>query len=157
PRKEKDPADSKKEREVKGKLFVLMDVVPGSGDRMLDTGMKAFLANFDVDLGDERILRPVRNAPPAQVIVMTNPELRERHPRAPTSPDPMWMTAVRPVHPRRAGGPRPGEPSRYQADRLIVTAPPILQQTGVWAEADLRPPQQVVEEYFANRQGELRT
>jgi hypothetical protein len=160
PRKEKDPADPKKEkeREVKGKLFVLMDVVPGSGDRMFSTGLEPVLGDFDVDVGNERILRPIEGGRPEQVLVMTNPELRERNPLAANITDPLWMTDVRPVQPR-SPSPRPGEPppmSRYQADRLMVTAPPLLQRTPVWAEADLRPPQQVIAEYVDKRQDELR-
>ncbi len=143
--KEKDPADpsKEKERDIKGKLYVLMGVVPGPGDKMVSTGLEGLLSEFDVDVGNERILRPVKGARPDQVYVMTNPELRDRNPLAANITDLVPMTDLRPVQPRSAA-PQPGQAPHYQSDRLMITAPPIIQRTPVWAEADLRSPEAVI-------------
>jgi hypothetical protein len=149
--KEKDPADpsKEKERDVKGKMYVLMGVVPGPGDKMVSTGLEPFLGEFDVEAGNERILRPIRGGRPDRVMVMTNPELRERNPLAANITDPIWMDDLRPVQPR-SSAPQPGQPPRFQSDRLMITAPPILQRTPVWAEPDLRSPDLVIADLEKN-------
>jgi hypothetical protein len=144
--KEKDPADpsKEKERDIKGKMYVLMGVVPGPGDKMVSTGLEGLLSELDVDVGNERILLPIKGGRrPDQVYVMTNPELRDRNPLAANITEIVPMTDLRPVQPRSAA-PQPGQPPRYQADRLMITAPPIIQRTPVWAEADLRSPEAII-------------
>ena len=77
----KDPADPNKQR--KGKLMVLLDVVPGEGSGMADLGLEQFLAEFDVIRSSgipwpSSILRSGLNG----FLVITNPKLRGRNPLA---------------------------------------------------------------------------
>src|SRR5262249_19574027 len=50
----------------------------------------------------------------------------------------------------RGGGQRLGEPSggRYQSDTLMLTAPPIIQQSEVFTSDDMRSPELVVADFL---------
>jgi hypothetical protein len=158
PRKEKDTADPKKERTIKGKLFALMDVVPGPGDRMLQTGLEPLLAEFDLEVSNDRILRPVQGGRPNEVYVMANqnPDVRARNPLAANLNDRVPMIDLRPVQAHASE--RPGAPGRYQTDTVLLTAPPIIQLNGapVWAEPDLRSAQQIINEFTGDKLRDLR-
>jgi hypothetical protein len=153
PHKEKDPLDEKKERERKGKLMVLAGVVAGPDDKMAPLGLDRLLADYDVDVTNERVLLTARDAHPERVVVTPNQDLKGRNPLATLFEGfPIQMKDVRVVRPRSAG-PRPGEAPRLQAVELLATIHPIFQGgTGVVAETDMRPAADVMADYFKSRE-----
>jgi ABC-type uncharacterized transport system len=126
------PADPTKK---KGKLFVLFDVVVTAENTMVRTGLEAFLKEFNVEVGNERVLSfPSVSDNPAQVIVMFNPDLPPENPLLATFGRQLIpLYNVRPVKPMSSppGGP-PG--SELRAESLLI-APFSL---GIWAEPDLQ-------------------
>jgi hypothetical protein len=155
-RKEKDPLDEKKERERKGKLMVLAGAVAGPDGKMASLGLERLLADYDVDVTNERVLRATREPRPDRVIVTPNPDLKGRNPLATLFEGiGIPMSDVRVIRPRTAG-PRPGEMPRWQAVELMATAHPIFQQSYVIAETDMGPPAEVMADYFEKRRDELK-
>jgi hypothetical protein len=126
------PADPTKK---KGKLFILFDVVLTAENKMVRTGLEDFLKEFNVDVGNERVLSlPSISDNPAQVIVLFNPELGPENPLLATFGRQMIpLYNVRPVKPISAppGGP-PG--SELRAESLLIAPASV----GIWAEADLQ-------------------
>jgi hypothetical protein len=149
PRKEKDPLDEKKERERKGKLMVLAGVVAGENDKMAPLGLDRLLADYEVDVTNERVLRATREPRPERVLVTPNPDLKGKNPLATLFEGfGVQMSDVRVIRPR-SGGARPGEAPKFQASELLTTAHPIFQQSYVFAETDLRPAADLLADYFA--------
>jgi hypothetical protein len=129
----------------KGKLVVLLGVIVGPDKQMNRTGLESFLAEYNVTVGNDRILSPDDNNPNSQIVV-ANPQpsgpnalahgLRELE---------MLMTDVRTVKPREDRMP-PGVGGNYQPDILLIT-------TGryVWAETNLDDPRDVWDGYKKSR------
>jgi len=154
--KEKDPADPTKDRQRKGKLMVLAGVVAGPDDRMLPLGLDRLLADYDVNVSADRVLRAKPDQHPEGVVVSPNPDLKGKNPLATLFEDKfIIMNELRVVRPGSAA-PRPGEPPPFQSVELISTAPPIIQQSYVIADPDLRPGVEVMSDYFEKRRDELR-
>jgi hypothetical protein len=132
-----DPPDATK---MKGKLMVLLDVAVTPQNTMRETGLEKLLAEYNVQVGNERVLKlPVLlgvggdllPASPLVLLVQPNPDLADRNPIAKEFQDePFQVYNVRPVQPAQAG--RPGG-SRYSAESLLVTYPRLP----VWVEPNL--------------------
>jgi hypothetical protein len=153
PHKEKDPV-TEKERQRKGKLMVLADVVPDERDRMKPLNLDKLLAEYEVDVSNERVLRITDDHFPERVLVTANPDLRGRNPLATLfAGKGIYMNDVRVVRAAKAPG-RPGEAPHYQATELLVTAHPVSTGTLVMGETDLRPPRQMME-YYQKHENEL--
>jgi hypothetical protein len=156
-RKEKDPNDSGKQVERKGKLMVLAGVVAGRDEKMVPLGLDKLLAEYDVKLTDDRVLRAARDEHPEIIMVTPNSDLKGKNPLATLFEGvPIVMRDVRVVRP---GGPagRPGEPQRFQATELLATVHPLFTGgRGVIAESDLGPPADVMGQYFEKRIDDLR-
>ncbi|MFL5243254.1 MAG: Gldg family protein [Gemmataceae bacterium] len=125
-----NPTDSSK---PKGKLVVMLDIVTeGQPPVSVRTGLEALLAGFNVEVGNDRILRlDERN--PERVLVVANPELRETNPVA-TALEGVGFnwSRVRTVQPKMEGNPmQPG--STFRAEPLLVA---IAQPNQIWAETD---------------------
>jgi hypothetical protein len=153
------PKDTKKK---KGKLVVFMDVVAQAG-KMVKTGLEALLAEFNVDVGDNRILtadrQSLKRAPdqsikmvaevPTYIQTTSNAALIERNPIAKAFSDKGFpMLDARTVKPLARGGPERGN---YQAEVLLQ----VMNSTS-WAEDNLaKEPEQLVYDYLNNRPKEL--
>jgi hypothetical protein len=123
------PADPKKK---KGKLVVLLDVRIRE-DKMVQTGLESFLTEFNVDVGNNRILNA--SLPnPLQVYVVANPGLRSTNNLAAAfSGEVIIMYDVRTVRPRpRSNLPSGG--STFQAEPLLLVPPGL----NVWADENLQ-------------------
>jgi hypothetical protein len=154
--KEKDPTDSSKQIERKGKLMVLTGVVAGQDERMAPLGLDKLLSDFDVKLSDERVLRFVRpDEHPEVVMVTPNPELKGKNPLATLfEMRAIPMREVRVVRPGSAAPPPPGgAPPRFQSSELMVTLHPAFQQgDAVIAETDLAPAADVIAQFIKKGQ-----
>lgn len=151
--KEKDPVNPEKDRQRKGKLMVLADVV-AENDRMKPLNFDKLLSEYDVDVTNERVLRidprhPFDGREAELVHVTPNPDLKGRNPLATLFQGrAVLMNDVRVIRPHSA--PHPGEGPRYQAVELLVTVHTISSGYFVMAESDLRPPAQVLKRYEKN-------
>jgi hypothetical protein len=140
------PPDPKK---PKGKLVVLMDVVASRSDgKMVQTGLESWLGEFNVEVGNTRIMTPTRL--PSYIRVTANARLRQTNPVASAfSGDILPLYNVRSVRSRGAT-PGPGS-SDFQANPLLVAIEPY------WLEDDLQTePSKLLNDYFQNRVQELR-
>jgi hypothetical protein len=122
----------------KGKLIILLDVVVGPNERMVQTGLEPLLKEFGVEAAPERILQPnVKN--PDVVTIRINPRLPESNPLATALKGfAVPMFDVRPVRPLTDA--RPGA---YQAEILAVAYSPA----GLWPETNLSDPVRLVAKY----------
>jgi hypothetical protein len=124
------------DKKKKGKLFILFDVVPSGETTMAQTGLESFVKEFNVEVGNERILTlsPITQTP-AQVVVVANPDLsRANNPLGPVFRNRVLLLyEVRPVRPQTAAATPPGG-STYNAEPLLYAA--ASQQ--IWLERDLR-------------------
>ncbi len=157
--KEKDPVDPSKTRERKGKLMVLADVVPDpETNRMASLNLEQLLGEYDVDVTNERVLRLPQNPQdprPERVAVMPKPELKGSNPLATLFEGAgIYMNDVRVIRTRRAPAPE-AEGPRYEAVELVVTVNAFAGGSFVIGETDLRPPQQVIKDYFTKHPEEL--
>jgi hypothetical protein len=142
------PADPKK---PKGKMVVLLDVVPSRTDnRMFQTGLESFLNEFNVEVENSRIMVP-SDRQPLSARVTANPQLRQINPVAAAFEGELLpLYNVRPVRPRSGVTPEGG--SEFQANVLLMAMPLC------WKEEDIRTdPYQLWNDYQKNRMQELRT
>jgi len=142
-----EPSGPEAQKAKKGKLVAMLDVVLSPEKTMQATGLEPFLAEFGVQVGNDRILRiPSAFMPnPELVLVQTNPDrmARQRNPLADAFTDQAFsLYKCRTVKPQTAG-PQPN--TKYRADTLLVAAP--SQQQYLWAETNLETdPRQLMEE-----------
>jgi hypothetical protein len=124
----------------KGKVFVLFDAVLDRNRSMVNTGLEKLLAEFNVQVGNDRILifRNNRTRYPLQVPVVARPG--SRNPVAGAFEGfPFFFTDVRIVQPASAGQSAMG--SRYTADTIFQ-----VPAGAVWAESNLQAdPKQLVD------------
>ena len=132
----------------KGKLLVLAGVVTNAEGKMMPLGLESLLAEYHVDLGNNRILQLDRGSP-TTVLVSTNPGLGMRNPVASVLDQYVLpMVNVRTVQPLQAAQPRPGV-ANYLADDLLRTLNRIA-----WAEDNLREdPTRIVQDYLKTAEG----
>jgi hypothetical protein len=105
----------------KGKLFILLDVVPTREGKMAKTGLESLLAEFSVQVGNDRLLA-IRSRNPLDLIAYPNPEgnnpiARAFFPRGAFQPVPFGLTDTRTVSPAPAN---PAGPARYSAEALLL-------------------------------------
>jgi hypothetical protein len=132
----------------KGKLIVLLDLVLDPAKNLVNTGLETFLADFNVEVGNDRVLSLPNNLSgrdPLKVIVVGNP--RSRNPVAVTFSDGIVvMPNARTVKPR-TGNPNPAG-NRFNAESLMLALPRIC-----WAETNLRAdPDQLIRDLVNNPQ-----
>jgi hypothetical protein len=140
------PADPKKK---KGKLVVLLDVNIRDG-QMVQTGLESFLTEFNVDVGNNRVLN-LRSPNPLQVLVVANSGLRSTNNLAAAFTGvAIPMYDVRTVRPRPSGVPTGG--TSFQAEPLLLVPVGL----DAWAEDNLRvEPTQYVADMIEHHQKEL--
>ena len=132
-RKEKDGREIKEEKVTAGKLILLFNPViqkVGDSTRMAPTGLDALLAQFNVKLGDDRILcfgQVVDD--PLQVIAVTNPNSSNPMGKAFNSPDRQTLFPFRNARTVDVAGQQPG----LDAQQLLLVPP----QYGFWSETNL--------------------
>jgi hypothetical protein len=101
---------------------------------MMRTGLEDFVKEFNVEVGNERVLS-LASENPAQVVVVFNPELTSENPLVATFGTkliPLYnVRPVKPISTPPQGGPPGSEP---RAESFLL-APASL---GVWADADLQ-------------------
>jgi hypothetical protein len=139
------PADPQK---PKGKLVVLMDVVPSRADgKMVQTGLEPLLGEFNVEVGNNRILTVSRT--PSLVLVSANPQLRQTNPVA-SAFYRRWIPlyVARTVRPRGAA-PSEGA-SSLQANSLLVTLDQCWEETDLQTDAG-----KLLNDYLTNRREEI--
>jgi hypothetical protein len=121
----------------KGKLFILLDVVPTRDGKMGKTGLEPMLAEFGVQVGNDRLValqNDVSNNP-LEFLAVTNPKgdnpiARAFYPKGSGRPVAFSMVDVRTVSP---APPNPGAPPRYTADSLMS----VVRQFAPIPESDL--------------------
>jgi hypothetical protein len=124
------PPDPKKK---KGKLLALFDVVLSPEGTMGQTGLEPLMAEFNVQVGNERILNLTLENP-AQVLALMNPELVERNPLVRAfRRQPFGFYNARPVQPLNK--PESAPPGRGSTAESLMLVPPSL---AIWAEPNLR-------------------
>jgi hypothetical protein len=118
---------------------VLFGVAIGPDGKMAHTGLEDFVREFNVQVGNERVLKlqpiPQIAEHPAQVLVQFNPALGEQNPLLATFGDRAFvMYNVRPVKPlTQTESPRP-LPGSYTAESLLIVHPSLY----IWSEPDLQ-------------------
>jgi len=125
-----NPADSSK---TKGKLIVMLDIVTeGQPPVLVRTGLEGLLAGFNVEVGNDRVLRlDERNSD--RVLVVANPELRETNPVATALEGVGFsLSRVRTIQPKLEGNPMQPGPA-FKAEPLLVA---IARPDPIWAETD---------------------
>jgi hypothetical protein len=152
-----NPTDPKKK---KGKMAVFLDPVVQEG-KMVHTGLESFLKDFNVEVGDNRImsaariqivqrggaLRKVAQAPLA-ILVMANRQL-DRNPIANAFEGIAFpMQNARTVRPLSGGAPGRGS---FQAETLFTNY-----DQNVWAEEDLSEPAPLIDALINERLSDLR-
>lgn len=151
------PADPKKK---KGKLIAFLDVVVQDG-KMVQTGLEPLLAEFNVQVENNRILslRDMRVISkgggnlqevvvnPQRVSVTPNPALTEQNPIAKAFEGlALPLDDVRVVRPAKGAA-----PGAFRAEVLLQTS-----DIGVWAEDNLSDPTGLANEYYTSRREDLR-
>jgi hypothetical protein len=151
------PTDPKKK---KGKMMVLLDPAPAADDpsKIATTGIERLLAEFDVDVPAERVLRPDAEGPNV-VRVNTNPDLRGKNPLATAFDEKVFpLQNIRPVQPRAPAGAPPGAAGNQQVDRLLETSHPLIQihQTQVFTDPRLGDAVPLVLDLIRNHRDDLK-
>jgi hypothetical protein len=124
----------------KGKLFILMDVVPMRDGKMARTGLEPLLAEYGVQVGDDRLIA-VANRNPLDLSTITNPRgnnpiARAFYPQGGFGVVPFRFTDARSVTPLPAN---PNAPSKSNAETLML-APPnqyIVAEPNLAADPDV--------------------
>lgn len=125
----------------KGKLILLLDVVAGPNERMLQTGLEALAAEMGVEVTNDRVLQPNLTNPDV-ILVLVNPRLPENNPlAAPLRGVAVPMFDIRSIKPRQ--GPQAGG---YQAEILLIAT----SNSGLWPEPNLGDPVRLVAQYQRN-------
>ncbi len=138
----------------KGTLIVLAGVVENDG-RMASTGLEGLLGEYNVELGNGRVLSFAMyqsNASPATVYTYASPQLAGRNSIAsflagdnPLQPQALPVRNVRGVQSRRGGPPGGGA----QAQNLLLVPSNLL----VWSEENLREdPRAMLDKIRGNRE-----
>lgn len=144
-----DPAGKTKK---KGTLIVLMDVVAPDG-KMVETGLEKLLEQFNVQLGNDRIM--TLSTEPLQLLVFANPDSQNAIAQAFQGPRPFLFYDARTVN--RSPSPPPNRVGTYQVDDvLLVPSNPNIELA--WAETNLSVrPREYVQELLqpANRKETL--
>lgn len=118
----------------KGKLVVLLDVVVDPNGNLVRTGLEDFLAEWNVQVDNNRILRLSRNF--KLIPVFANPRLARQNPVARTFATlPVGFFDARTVQPMPIGSNRP-EAARLHAETLVLTNP--YSPPDVWAVTTLK-------------------
>jgi hypothetical protein len=132
-----NPKDAAKK---KGKLMVLLDVVVGPDKQMIRTGLEPFMAEFNVDVGNDRILCNIRNNP--EIIYATpSTTTSDRNALAAGLGDEVWpMMNVRTVKPKTSGPPQ-ATGANYQPEKFLATTNSL-----VWSETNLDDPVKIIED-----------
>jgi hypothetical protein len=127
----------------KGKLVVMLDVLVDPDKRMRQTGMERFVADFNVDVGNDRVLRATGGGRPDWVVAIPDPQPRSRDSLAFGLGEDLELrlSEVRTVKPRQGDPARPGG-GAFQPDVLLRTTGSIF-----WAETNLDDPLKVIEDY----------
>jgi hypothetical protein len=126
-------------RKNKGRLFVLLDATPDRGGNQVQTGLEGLLAEYNVKVGNDRILC-LREAAEGHDPLMlpgvvtnrrsANPIARAFAPENARS-TPFLFYDARTV---AAGSANPGMPARANAEELMLVPANLL----IWAETDLK-------------------
>jgi hypothetical protein len=118
---------------------------------MKDTGLEPLLQRFGVEIANERIISLSRDGPAERVLVIGNPDARATNPVAAALGNEMVvMLNVRPVHSLPAPPNRPGMPSPYQSDPILVAMASNVAPV-IWAETDLtHDPNDIVKEILTD-------
>jgi hypothetical protein len=111
----------------KGKLFILLDVVPTRDGKMAKTGLEPLLTEFSVQAGNDRLLA-LRSRNPLDLIAYPNPEgnnpiARAFFPRGSFQPVAFGLTDARTVNPAPAN---PAGPARYSAETLLMVPAELI-------------------------------
>jgi hypothetical protein len=138
----------------KGKLLVLAGVVTDPDGKMVPLGLEGLLREYNVDLGnnrilqlDERMMQLDRKWPPDRLLVMASGQESRNPLAAALGQYIVAMSKVRTVQPQREPPASPGL-GNYVADTLLRSA-----NQDAWAEDNLRDdPTRIVENYLANPQ-----
>jgi hypothetical protein len=131
--KEKDGRVKEEEEVTAGKLILLFNpVIHKEGDRatMAPTGLEPLLAEYNVKLGNDRILSVQSRDPLAVMIALTSPTSPNPVARAFNSPDQQTVFQFRNVRTVEPFGERPGP---VAVERLML----VPSQYGFWAESRL--------------------
>jgi hypothetical protein len=145
-----NPADPSKK---KGKLVVLLDVLTDPNGNLVRTGLEDFLAEWNVQVSNNRILRAPTNLnpdrDPRSLVVTTSREVAARNPIARSfAGEPIRLRDVRHVAALPAAPNRP-EGVRYSVDTLLQT----WSADPVWPESNLRAdPAQLMSELLKDRE-----
>jgi hypothetical protein len=134
----------------KGKLIVLLDPVANAQGSAENLGLEPFLAKFNVEVGNNRIL-DVDGQPPNRVAVLANSALSSSNPVAAALEGValLWLD-VRTVEPS-GGGERPPVAMNFQPAELLLAVPSRGQI--IFPEPNLKAdPSQVVADLFAEVQ-----
>jgi hypothetical protein len=130
----------------KGKLIVLFDVVTTPDNQMQRTGLESELQEFNVDVGNDRVLSPVSSNADL-VIAMANSQAGDRNPLISGLGDQEFpMVDVRTVRPRNNPAPGAGPGGNFQAEALLTSV-----GRPVWAETNLENPQKIIEQLKKDR------
>jgi hypothetical protein len=135
-------------QERKGKLMVLAGVVPGPDGKMANLGLEGLLSEYDVELGNGRILQ-FSDRYPTRVQVATVGGPDDKNPVASVLDRYVldWVD-VRPVRPRRGGPARPGGGS-FRPEALLET-----NESFVWSEDNLlEDPGQMIQNLLKTEEG----
>jgi hypothetical protein len=143
----------------KGKLVVFMEQATTPEWSMRQTGLEPLLHEFNVDVGNERILR-LSTRDPQMAYAMTNDRLRDRNPIVNTFLDVTFQVyKARPVRPG-TGSPTP-RGGTFSADAVIEIPSKMMvamEPQFVWAEANLRTsPLELVDALRKNKERLVRT
>jgi hypothetical protein len=130
------------EGKKRGKLIILLDVVPMRDGKMAKTGLEPLLAEYGVQAGDERLLA-VAHKNPLELIAVTNPQgsnpiAKAFYPPGGFAPTVFLLSDVRTVTPVPSN---PNAPPKY-APEILLLVPPRRQL--IYAQADLNADSDVV-------------
>jgi hypothetical protein len=137
----------------KGKMIVLQDVVLTSDrSKMASTGLEPLLRQFNVSVGQERILAPKDN--PTELLII--PNIRSRNPivQGFFSGGQVSLFQFDDARTVEPGAPEtPGARSPYKVESLLITLPRLP----VWKESNFSDPVALVDNYLTpQREDELR-
>jgi hypothetical protein len=137
------PAD--KSGKKKGKLIVMLDLVMTPAKEEVKTGLESLLAEFDVKVGDNRVLG-YKPTDPFRIPILGN--FGSRNPVARTfSTLPVIVANARTIEPQRRNPNIPGG-SQYIAEPILLTP-----SNAAWVDTNLRAdPGQLVTDLRQNRQ-----
>ena len=135
--KDKDGPEREEEEVTAGKLMLLFNPVIAEAGRQSDviarTGLESLLAEYNVKLGNDRILTLTRRDP-LEVVAVTSPHLAQPDCQGvPSGPDLQTRLRI----PQRPHGRADGRASRarHGVERLLL----VPTQFGFWAETNLEP------------------